>query len=1242
MDEADDSVDALIRAAAAAPPIPISNRLGDRFELVRRLGEGTFGVVYEAEDRRDGKRVALKMLRDPRAEWIHRFKREFRALRDLRHRNLVALEELFCVGERWFFTMELLSGASIIDYTRGAGRGSAFDETRLRSAFRQLMDGLAAFHAGGRVHRDVKPSNVLVTRDGRVVLLDFGLATDASRDDALASAVVGTPAYMAPEQARGRAVGAAADQYAAGIMLLEMLTGHRPDRAGYGPFQTVVSTASDRTALAPTALSDPPLPGEIAIDAAAFPPGCPDDLVACCLALIQRDPAARPSAEAVAARLRLGDTPVPVQPPAPAPPAQPPLVGRDGELAMLHSALAAVEHGALTAVVVHGESGIGKTSLARRFLDPFRASDLHLVLTGRCYEKESVPFQAFDEIVDSISEYLLRQSRLEVAGLIPRHAAQLRLLFPVIGRVDGFDRLPGLRKDSADPTELRHRAFSALRDVFVGLAERRTVIVHIDDLQWADQDSVRLLSRLLAPPDPPRMLLLATSREPIDLAALGIGGAIRTLELGPLDRSDAALLTQRLLSASRPTGEPVELDRLLDEAHGHPYFLMELVRHASRTASATGGRPSLDEALWYRANREDGDAQRILKYVCVSGVPIDSEALRATAAIPVQEFGTHCAALTQELLIRTTDGMLVPYHDRVREAVIKRIAPAELAELHARLAGVFGERGDLALQVSHLEASGQHAQAAEVAVAAARKARDGLGFEQAAALYRHALQLRPADDPERGALLRELGATLVAMGKGLEASEVYAEAAEVVAPDQRIACNIDAAHQLLTSGHLQQGTARIRALFAEQSMSYPATPLYALLRIASDRIAGALRDPRKLPVQHRAATPRDRAQLALYRATVQGLVLVDPIRAAYCVGRALRLAREIGDTQEYLYFLLLEGDLRMSETSRERAHSAVVTGCDALLDAHPGELPPAIVAVHKGARTYMNMRGGDSEALESLISADDQLARTRIAPWELVGGRTFLLTLLRRLGRYAELKQRSTAYLLDARRRNDVYSQATMRGFCNLLHLVDDDPQRARDELAPTIWISLQHGFHVQHWYDLNALMELHLYTREPPDPAQLDQQLTAFRASRLARLAVFDVETEALSGRLALAFPQLPGFGRARVRAAIRRLERTSAAYPQLLAAQLRAGLACTMGAHGEAIARLRDAIRLGKSMDMKVQPAAAGHQLAALVGGSEGEVTRPRARATLESEGVRDIARFCDLIVPGFAPVTRALAAS
>src|SRR5262249_42626542 len=138
--EDDDSVDALLRAVAESPAISTTSVVGDRFSLIRRLGEGTFGVVYEAEDRAQGGRVALKMLRQPRPDWIHRFKREFRTLRDLSHRNLVALDELFCIGDSWFFTMELLDGIDILNYVRD-------DTTRVRRALAQLADGLAVFHS---------------------------------------------------------------------------------------------------------------------------------------------------------------------------------------------------------------------------------------------------------------------------------------------------------------------------------------------------------------------------------------------------------------------------------------------------------------------------------------------------------------------------------------------------------------------------------------------------------------------------------------------------------------------------------------------------------------------------------------------------------------------------------------------------------------------------------------------------------------------------------------------------------------------------------------------------------------------------------------------------------------------------------------------------------------------------------------------------------------------------------------
>ncbi|MFY9550640.1 MAG: serine/threonine-protein kinase, partial [Thermoanaerobaculia bacterium] len=203
----------------------------ERFLIRRRLGAGAYGVVYEAFDREHGNTVALKTLRHGNVDALYRLKREFRALADIAHPNLATLYEMLTDHERWFFTMELVDGANFLravrrdpspqkvralgstasetpsEETRTAAPNTVpltsapFDADRLRSALAQAVSGISALHAAGKLHRDIKPSNVLVTREGRLVLLDFGLVADQGPpglDRSLSFA--GTPAYMSPEQ----------------------------------------------------------------------------------------------------------------------------------------------------------------------------------------------------------------------------------------------------------------------------------------------------------------------------------------------------------------------------------------------------------------------------------------------------------------------------------------------------------------------------------------------------------------------------------------------------------------------------------------------------------------------------------------------------------------------------------------------------------------------------------------------------------------------------------------------------------------------------------------------------------------------------------------------------------------------------------------------------------------------------------------------------------------------------------
>ncbi len=144
----------------------------DRYRLIRKLGEGSMGVVYAAYDTHRDEEVALKTLNRLDPTSIYQIKKEFRALADVVDDQLVALYDLVSDSGHWFFTMELLEGFHFLEYVRPDG----LDEARTRLATRQLAAGIATLHDEGVLHRDLKPSNVIVTHEGRAVILDFGIS----------------------------------------------------------------------------------------------------------------------------------------------------------------------------------------------------------------------------------------------------------------------------------------------------------------------------------------------------------------------------------------------------------------------------------------------------------------------------------------------------------------------------------------------------------------------------------------------------------------------------------------------------------------------------------------------------------------------------------------------------------------------------------------------------------------------------------------------------------------------------------------------------------------------------------------------------------------------------------------------------------------------------------------------------------------------------------------------------------
>jgi serine/threonine-protein kinase len=216
--------------------------LAGRYQIEATLGKGGSGIVLRAFDRVAQVPVAVKILKpelasDPR--WIERFSRELRLARQMQHANVCRVFDIGQADGHWFITMELASGGTLRDQL-GPRASERSSEERL-SDIRAVVAGLAAIHEAGIVHRDVKPDNFLRMADGRLVLSDFGLATNPT-DAPTVSIMVGTPHYMAPEVAMGDPATQCADIWSAAVVIHEILIGQRPERLSLTRFKMPEST----------------------------------------------------------------------------------------------------------------------------------------------------------------------------------------------------------------------------------------------------------------------------------------------------------------------------------------------------------------------------------------------------------------------------------------------------------------------------------------------------------------------------------------------------------------------------------------------------------------------------------------------------------------------------------------------------------------------------------------------------------------------------------------------------------------------------------------------------------------------------------------------------------------------------------------------------------------------------------------------------------------------------------------
>jgi tetratricopeptide (TPR) repeat protein len=1180
----------------------------ERFVLERELGEGGMGVVYEATDRRTEARVALKTLKSLNAQALARLKTEFRALQEVQHPNLVSLGELIETDGHWFFTMELIDGVPLLEYI---GR----DERRLRHAFGQLAAALSALHAAGLIHRDVKPSNALVTPDGRVVLLDFGLVSDLrGRYESMHDNIVGTAAYMAPEQAAGHAITAAADWYAFGVTLYEALTGELPYN---GPSLQVLLDKQQKPA--------PPPSQRV--------PTVPSDLDELCSALLAFEPALRPNGATVLRAFEA--TAIAAAHPSVSSGVATEIIGRESELAQLRAAYSNLADNGPHVVLVRGTSGLGKSALIEAFLVELRAGgDAPTILAGRCYRNESVPFKALDGIVDALAGEMLRMRKDRAAELVPRNAALLPQLFPTLGRVEVIARAAAPRRDFNDPLEQRTRAFAALRELFQRIAERHPLVVHIDDLHWSDDDSMRLLEELLSPPEAPPLLLLATVRDGFEPRKLPCPTTM--IDLGPLDGVAARRVAERILQRIGAS-DRVSPDAIANEARGHPLHIEELARHVADTGTGTDASPKLDDAIWSRIGRLSADARRLVELVAIAASPLPEEVLLTAAEMPAQEFARCVSILRVSHLIKSGGnprrGTLQHYHDRVRESITARLSDDEQRERHRRLAIALELVGDLDLERLgvHLRGAGERERTADVLCRAGDQAASKTAFARAARLYGETLELLDAEHPRRFEILAKLGDALANAGRGPEAASAYRKALPGFRGTDQVQLQRKIAEQLLRSGHNDEGLEAIGELARAGGMQLAPSPRRALWRFLVLRGRIRLRGYRYVLRDEREVPASELAHVDTAYALAEALSFSDVVQGAAFHAAGALAALRAGEPRRLVRAFVGEAVNLAIPGSRARSrYTLALENIDKLL-AQVDD-PELHASARAAAGLVALQEGRFSDAFEASRAAEELYrAAGRGNRFQMTGAQALQIWALSMLGRVRDATGRVPELLRDARDRGDLFTTTTLSvSTAYYLPLLQDRPDDALAVVDDALVRWSKRSLQLQHLHGLHSRVNIELY-RGAAEAAfsAIESAWPELRRSMLLRHELMRTRAWELRGRAALAAAR-QGAGTPALRVARRAAQElrrvTTLGAPGLYELQL-AGLAFVEGDRSACATHLERSLR--DSADMGQWRRSTRWALGQLTEGAGGTEQRT-ALAEIEAEGATVPARFLAMYVP------------
>ena len=784
-------------APATASALPAS--FGDaRYQVKRFLGEGGRKRVYLAHDTRLERDVAVAVVKTEGLDeaGLARIRREARVMARLGDQaNVVAIYDVADDNGGTYIVSQFVAGGSVADLLRGSDHGRLPLDQTLRIA-NDVCCALEYAHACGVVHRDVKPSNIWLTHDGTAKLGDFGLAHAVDRSRlTIEGMMVGTVAYMSPEQALGRPPDIRSDLYSLGATFYEMVTG-RPPFLG----DDVVAVISQHINTPPVAPS-------------WHNQAIPRALEALIMRLLSKAPEDRPETAAAVRQALAGVTPVAASAPASGGSEVNPLdrlaggvfVGREREMDELRAALEQALSGRGRLLLLVGEAGIGKTRTAEELVTFARLRKVQ-VLWGRCYEGDAAP--AYWPWIQAIRSYIQDRDAKTLLAEMGSGASDLAQLFSEVR-----DRLPGLpAPPMLEPEQARFRLFDGVTTFLRNAGRTQPLMIVLDDLHWADRSSLLLLLFVARELRDARVIILGTYRDsevgrqhPLSqaLGELTRGELAQRITLRGLGENDVARFIEITAGIKPPAGL---VEALYRETEGNPFFVNEIVRllvSEGRLEKTPHGRSwSLDipesvrDVIGRRLDRLSSDCNRILSIASVVGREFGLPVLQPLSGLDEE----HLLDLLDEALrarvvveMPATIGRFAFSHALVRETLRLGITPARRARLHRRIGEVLEglQQGSHEVDVAEIahhffeaaRAGGDVEKAVDYSVRAGERATALVAYDEAVAHYEQALQVldcaRPADEARRCVLLLSLGEARDRSGNAPLAKEAFLAAADL-------------------------------------------------------------------------------------------------------------------------------------------------------------------------------------------------------------------------------------------------------------------------------------------------------------------------------------------------------------------------------------------------------------------------------------------------------------------------------